>query len=301
MKIPFQQLSTQLSKTLAPVYFVSGDEPFQLDEASRMIREAAAQQGFSERHVYHVERGFDWQQLLALGSAMSLFAEKKCVELRLPSAKPGTEGAKVLQSYVAQPPDDCVLLISAGKLEAAQLKAKWLKAVEAAGVLVQVWPIELSRLPQWIQQRLSQRGMQAKPEVLQVLAERIEGNLLAADQELEKLYLLHGAVELSMDQVQAAVTDSARYDVFSFADATLLGDAQRVTRLLFGLRAEGIEPVLVLWALAREIRALVQMNQALRAGAQLAQVMQAQRVWDKRKPLVQKALKRMTGQDYSSW
>jgi len=243
MKIPFQQLSSQLSKPLSPIYFVTGDEPFQLDEACRMIREAAQQQGFSERQIFHVDRSFDWSALAAEGNNLSLFSEKKLIELRIPNAKPGREGTKALQEYSESLPDDTILLISAGKLEAAQTKSKWLKSLDQAGVLLQIWPVEISRLPQWIQQRLNLRGLSAEPEAIKILADRIEGNLLAADQEFEKLLLLYGEGKLSTEQIQSAVSDSARYDIFSFADACLSGDPERVAKLIFGLKAEGVEAV----------------------------------------------------------
>jgi len=292
MKIPFQQLNTQLSKALSTVYFVTGDEPFQLDEACRMIRAAAQQQGFSERQIFHVDRSFDWSLLKAESNNLSLFAEKKLIELRIPTAKPGREGTKALQEYTECLPEDTILLISAGKLEAAQTKSKWLKSLEQAGVLLQIWPIEIGRLPQWIQQRLNLRGLSAPADAIKILADRIEGNLLAADQEFEKLLLLYGEGELSIEQIQSAVSDSARYDIFSFADATLSGDPERVAKLVFGLKAEGVEAVLMLWALQREIRSLYRIQEEMFSGSNLNSAMAAQRVWDKRKPLISRAIQR---------
>jgi DNA polymerase-3 subunit delta len=301
MKIPYQQLATTLTKQLAPVYLLSGDEPYQRDEAVRLIREAARKQGYTERELYHVERGFDWQQLIEAGNTLSLFAERKLIELRLPSAKPGTEGAKILQTYLEDPPQDTILLIVAGKLEAAQLKSKWVKAIETAGTLVQIWPVEPARLPEWIRQALARRELSASPEALTLLAERVEGNLLAADQELEKLRLLYGPGALDVEQVRAAVSESARFDVFVLVDAALAGAADRVSRILFGLKAEGVEPILVLWALAREIRTLAQMAEAMEAGTNLDTVLYQQRVWEKRKPLVRKALQRISGSEARLW
>lgn len=292
MKIPFQQLSTQLTKSLTPIYFLSGDEPFQMNEAIRMVRQSAEQQGFTERQVMQVERGFDWASLLAETSNLSLFAEKKLIELRMPTAKPGKDGAKALVDFVSAAPQDTLLMISSGKLDAAQQKAKWVKTLEQAGVLVQIWPVEATRLPQWIQQRLQQRKMSATPEALKLLADRVEGNLLAADQELEKLLLLYGETKLEIDQVQAAVSDSARYDIFSFADAALQGDGERVSRLLFGLRGEGVEAILMLWALHREVKSLYLIHSDMQQGKDINSAMAGQRVWDKRKPLIRAALQR---------
>lgn len=301
MKLPLAKLHNQLGKQLAPVYFVSGDEPFQVDEACRLIRHAAKQQGYTERQVLHVDRGFDWSSLGAESRNLSLFASKKLIELRIPNAKPGREGTKALQEYSEQLPQDTCLLISSGKLESAQTRAKWLQSLEKVGVLIQVWPIELTRLPEWIAQRLRQRNLHAAPEALKILADRIEGNLLAADQELEKLLLLYGEGELSTEQIQAAVSDSARFDIFSFADAALAADPERVTRLLFGLKAEGVEPVLMLWVLQREIRLLGVIIADINAGTNTNAAMAGQRVWDKRKPLIGKALKCCTESDIQQW
>jgi len=294
VKLRLEALTTQLGKSLAPVYWVSGDEPFQLDQACNTIRKAALQQGYSERQVYHAERGFAWEQLQQSADSLSLFAERKLIELRLPSAKPGKEGAKALQDYVARLPQDTILLIVTGKLEAATQKTKWFKAVEQAGALVQIWPLDTGRLPQWLAQRLKVRDMSASPDAIKLLADRVEGNLLAADQEIEKLLLLYGTGQIGVEQVQAAVADSARFDLFSFIDEALAGEPARVSRMLFGLRSEGAEPVLILWALAREARSLAQMAHAQQKGEAIERVMASHFVWDKRKPLVRKALQRST-------
>ena len=292
MKIPFQQLEKQLNNQLSSVYFVSGDEPFQVDEACRLIRGAAQRQGYSERQIFHVDRSFDWNSLAAESNNLSLFSEKKLIELRIPTAKPGREGTKALQEYTESIPEDTILLISAGKLDASQTKSKWVKSLEQAGVLIQIWPIEIARLPQWIQHRLSLRGLDAPADAIKILADRIEGNLLAADQEFEKLVLLYGEGTLTTEQIQSAVSDSARYDIFSFADAALSGDPERVAKLVFGLKAEGVEPVLMLWSLQREIRSLCRIQEEMFNGSNLNGAMATQRVWDKRKPLISQAIQR---------
>jgi DNA polymerase-3 subunit delta len=294
VKARIETLSGLLARSLAPVYWVSGDEPFQLDQACNMIRDAAKAQGYSERQVFHAERGFNWEQLQQSADSLSLFAERKLIELRLPSGKPGKEGSKLLQQYVAAPAEDTLLLLVSGKLEPAVQKTKWFKSVEQAGVVLQVWPLDAARLPQWLQQRMKVRDMSASQEALRLLADRIEGNLLAADQEIEKLLLLYGPGHIEAEQVQSAVANSARFDVFTLVDEALSGNATRVCRTLQGLRSEGTEPVLLLWALAREIRALAQMRQALAAGEAVERVMAAYFVWDKRKPMVRKALQRHT-------
>jgi DNA polymerase-3 subunit delta len=287
-----EQIQTQLGKDLAPVYLVSGEEPFQLEQVSTAIRCKALELGHTDREIMHVERGFDWQQLTTLADALSLFADKRLMELRMPSGKPGDAGSKALQRYCDNPPPDTVLLIVAGKLEKAQQNTKWFKALEQTGVVVQVWPVEADKLPTWIKQRMQLRDMQPNPEALAMLAERVEGNLLAADQELEKLRLLTGGGIIDVEQVAAAVADSARFDVFSLVDTALLGDAARAVRILYGLQGEGVEPVLVLWALGREIRSLTGMSGALQQGQAMGQVLAQYRVWDKRKRPVQAALQR---------
>jgi DNA polymerase-3 subunit delta len=286
------QIQSQLEQQLAPVFLISGDEPFQLEQVSHAIRERAEALGHRDREVMHVDRGFDWQQLSAAADTLSLFAEKRLLELRLPTGKPGEAGGKALIRYCDNPPADTVLLIVAGKLERAQQNTKWFKALEQVGVVVQVWPVEAARLPAWISQRMQLRDMQPTPEALAMLADRVEGNLLAADQELEKLRLLTGGGTVDAEQVAAAVSDSARFDVFSLVDTALLGETERAVRILYGLRSEGVEPVLVLWALAREIRSLTGMSRALQQGEAMGQVLGQYRVWDKRKRPVQAALKR---------
>jgi DNA polymerase-3 subunit delta len=287
-----EQIQAHLGNGLAPVYLVSGEEPFQLEQVSSAIRHKAQELGYTDREVMHVERGFDWQQLSASADALSLFADTRLLELRMPGGKPGDAGSKALQRYCDHPPADTVLLIVAGKLEKAQQNTKWFKALEQNGVVVQVWPVEADKLPQWIKQRMQLRDMQPTPEALAILAERVEGNLLAADQELEKLRLLSGGGTVDAEQVVAAVSDSARFDVFSLVDTALLGDAARAVRILYGLQAEGVEPVLVLWALGREIRSLSGMSRALQQGQAMSQVLTQYRVWDKRKRAVQAALQR---------
>jgi len=287
-----EQLAARLREGLLPVYLIAGDEPFQLEEAAASVREAAKAAGHTSREVFWAEAGFDWPRLAGAADSLSLFAERRLVELRLPSGKPGAEGGKVLAAWCENPPPDTLLLIIAGKLDKAQQNSKWFKAVDKVGAVVQVWPVEAAALPAWIARRMQARGMQPTPEAVALLAERVEGNLLAADQELEKLRLLTGGGPVDADQVAAAVSDSARYDVFGLVDAALAGDAARAARMLFGLRGEGVAANLVLWALTRELRALAAMSRALAAGQPQAAVFKAHRVWDKRKGPVQAALRR---------
>ncbi len=292
MKLNVRQLPRQLESGLSPLYFISGDEPLLVQEACDLVRGQAREQGCSERIVMHAESGFDWNSLLQEASGMSLFAERRLLELRLPGGRPGEAGGRVLQAYGEQPPPDKVLLIISGKIDAAQQRSRWFKALDQGGVVVQVWPLTPRELPAWIEQRMRGVGLQPQREALLLLSERVEGNLLAAVQEIEKLRMLHGTGPVGVDEVLAAVVDSARFDVFALVDTALAGDCRRTARILGGLRREGVEPVLVLWALSREIRSLATMAAQLAGGAGLQQVLARQRVWEKRKPLLRQALQR---------
>ncbi|WP_313309992.1 DNA polymerase III subunit delta [Stutzerimonas nitrititolerans] len=302
MKLSPAQLGKHLQGSLAPVYVVSGDEHLLCQEACDAIRAACRQQAFSERQVLSVESGFDWGQLLEAGANLSLFAEKRLLELRIPNGKPGDKGAAALLHYLARPAEDTVLLISLPKLDGSTQKTKWAKAlIDGKDVqFLQVWPVDAAQLPQWIRQRLSQAGLAADQEAVELIAARVEGNLLAADQEIEKLKLLAEDGRVTADTVQAAVADSARYDVFGLIDATLQGHPEHSLRMLEGLRGEGIEAPVILWALARELRLLANIAQQYAQGVPLERAFSQARppVWDKRRPLVSKALQR---HDVAGW
>lgn len=292
MKLRFEQLQGHLQQGLRPIYLLSGDEPLQLGEAADAIRAAARQQGFSEREVMHVEAGFDWSNLAAASNTLSLFAEQRLIDLRLPSGKPGREGGAALSDYAANPAPDTVLLITCGKLDKNAAKAKWYKSLDSAGVTLQVWPVEADALPRWVAQRMRSRGLNASPEAAQLLAERVEGNMLAASQEIDKLLLLYGETTIDAEMVEQGVADSARYDIFELVDTALLGNAERVARVMEGLRGEGVEPILILWALVREIRAMEAMAYEVEQGAAVESVMKSRWVWQKRQPAVRAGLKR---------
>ncbi len=294
MRLRYEQLASHLQQGLRPLYLISGDEPLQLKEAADAIRARAREQGFSEREVMHVEAGFDWNTLTAASDTLSLFSEQRLLELRLPSGKPGKEGGAALSEYAANPPSDTVLLVISGKIDSAAQKSKWFKAVEAAGVALPVWSVESGAMPGWVLNRMRSRGLQPSSEAAQVLAERVEGNLLAAAQEVEKLLLLYGEGPIEVEQVEEGVADSARYDIFELVDTALLGDAVRTARVLEGLHAEGVEPVLVLWALLREIRVMTQMAEELAQGSSTEALLGRFRIWEKRKGPVRAGLKRHT-------
>jgi len=283
-------------KQLSPVYFVTGDEPLQQGEVADAIRLAAKKAGYLTREVLSVDAGFEWGELAVAADSMSLFADKKLIDLRLPSGKPGTEGAKALIDYCQRLPDDTLLLITSAKVTGATLKTKWCQALDQAGAIVQVWPLEGGALIQWLQRRAQKRGLQIAPEGIKLLASRIEGNLLAAAQEIEKLYILYGEEPISKSAVEQVVADSARFDVFKLTDCVLAGRKSRAIKILNGLKAEGIAAPVVLWALARETRMLININTAIAQGQNKELVLKNNRLWDKRKQLVNAILGRINSQ-----
>ena len=258
MRVSTDQLARTLEKKLAPAWLITGDEPLLVGEAADAIRARARTEGYAGRDLFFVERNFDWSELLASSQSLSLFAERRIIELKMPSPRPGKDGGAVLAQLVADPAPDTLLLVVTGRPERDTWSTAWFKAFEKSGVVVQSWPVEIGQLPQWIVARAGRHGLAIEPDAAQLLAERVEGNLLAAHQEIEKLALLHAGGTVCADDVLAAVANSARYDVYQLGEAALDGDAARSLRILEGLRAEGAEPALVLWALCRELRALAE-------------------------------------------
>jgi len=287
-----EQFNTPL-KQLAPVYFITGDEPLQQGEVADAIRLAAKKSGYTTREVFSVETGFEWGELALSADSMSLFADKKLIDLRIPSGKPGADGAKALIDYCQRLPEDNLLLITAPKITAATLKSKWGQALDQAGVIVQVWPLEGSALIQWLQRRAQKRGLQIAADGIKALASRIEGNLLAASQEIEKLYILYGNDSISKQAVEQVVADSSRFDVFKLTDCMLAGRITRAIKVLNGLKAEGIAPPVIVWALSREIRLLINIKIAVNQGQNKEMVLKNNRLWDKRKQVVSAAVSRM--------
>jgi len=293
MQVKAENLAQQLKKGLAPIYLIYGDELLLVQETADAIRAAARAQDFSEREVFTVDREFDWNQLIESSNNLSLFAERRILEVRMPTGKPGDAGGKALREYASRPAEDTLLLIVSGKLDAQQRKSKWVTDLEAAGVGIPIWPVSPQQLPQWIQARMQSRGLRPTSEAAQLLAERVEGNLLACAQEIDKLKLLLGDGSVDVAAVTAAVADSARFDVFGLVDSALAGEAERSVRMLSGLRGEGVEPVVVVWALARELRSLAAMAWEISRGATASAVMGRHRVWSTRQAVVGKALGRL--------
>jgi len=291
MNIALQQLSSHLGQSCLNVYYVAGDEPLQKDEAVKAIRQVAIEKGFTERVVLDVDSKFDWGLLLAESQSMSLFGDKRLIELRMPRTKPGDKGSKAIVSFMEQCPDDVMLLIVSGKLEKQQQKSKWFKAIDAKGACIQIWPIDKAQLPRWITQRMAVLKMKPTPDALELLCDRVEGNLLAADQAMEKLFLLNGEGEVDNEAVRELVASSARYNVFQLVDTCLNGEAGHSVKVLDGLQSEGIEPVIIVWALTREIRSLVSMSLVMNEQS-LERVFQSFHVWQKRQSCIKSALSR---------
>jgi DNA polymerase-3 subunit delta len=302
MQLAPSQLSAQLQKGLRSLYVLHGDEPLLQQEAADTIRAAARLQGYTERSVHTVSGAhFDWSEVLAAGGSLSLFADKQIVEVRIPSGKPGKEGSVALQQLAAstQGNDSTLTLVSLPRLDAATRKGAWFGALENFGVSVQIDPIERNALPQWIAQRLQMQGQHVAAgeegqRTLQFFADRVEGNLLAAFQEIQKLGLLYPPGDISQSQVEAAVVNVARYDVFKLSESVLSGQVARVQRMLEGLQAEGEAAVLVHYTLAEDIRALKRAKDAMVAGKPLPMALREQRVWGPRERLFERVLPRMT-------
>ncbi len=299
MKLQLNQLSSHLSNKLAPCYLVTGDEHLLVDEALDAIRAAAREQGFTSREVHvGAATGFDWQTLGAAGANLSLFAERRIVELRLPTGKPGRVGSQAIADFVEQLSPDLVLIVSTPKLDRSNSNAKWVKALAAAGAHLTIWPVGVRELPGWIGDRMRRVGLKPSREAVAMIADRVEGNLLAASQEIEKLRLLLGEGEVTDTDVSRAVANSSRFDVYKLADASLAGDARRALRILAGLREAGVEPVLVMWSLTKELRALARVSDSLRADRDMGGAMRKAGVWNARQPLVRSCVARHGRDDF---
>jgi DNA polymerase-3 subunit delta len=283
---------TRSSRALAGVYVIHGDEPLLALEAADAIRTAARAGGCDEREVLSVERSFDWGELAQAGASQSLFGGRKIIELRIPSGKPGAQGAAAICAYCERLGKDNVTLVSVPRLRKDDQKSRWFLALAGAGNVVDVYPLERARLPEWIGARLARQGQRAAPEALGFLADRVEGNLLAAYQEVQKLGLLLPKGELSAEQVNGAVANVARYDAYDCSAALLAGNMARYVRVLDGLRGEGESPVFIVWALAEELRALARIQQGLEAGRSIDQLLRENRVWGVRQGLMKTAAKR---------
>ncbi len=296
MQIRADQLQAQLGRGLRQMYTVYGDEPLLAQEACDAIRAAARAAGYGERKVFNVSGAhFDWSSVMGAAQAMSLFADKQLIELRIPSGKPGKDGSDALQRYCEQLNDDVLTLVQLPRLDGQQSKSAWFSALDGAGLCVRVEPVERRALPQWIAGRLKQQGQRVADgeegqRTLAFFADHVEGNLLAAHQEIQKLALLYEGPDLSFQQVEDAVMNVARFDIFQLSESVLSGQVARTLRMLDGLQAEGEAAVLVHWTLAEDIRAIKRVKDGMAAGKPLPLALREARVWGVREKLIERAV-----------
>ena len=288
-----ENLDAHLAQPLAPLYVITSDEHLLALEAADRIRKAARAQGFPEREVLTANRTFNWGELLAASQSMSLFGDRKLIELRIPTGKPGREGGQALQQYAVGANTDTVTLITLPALDWQAKKAGWVAALQKSAVYIDIPQIERAQLPAWIGVRLAAQKQSADRQALEFIVDRVEGNLLAAHQEIQKLGLLYPEGKLNFEQVHDAVLNVARYDVFKLSEAMLTGDTARLVRMVEGLKGEGEPLPLVLWAVSEEIRTLLKLRSGLDQGRPLAALCKENRVWGPRERLVGGALRRL--------
>jgi len=295
MRISTEQLQHHLARELKPLYAVFGDETLLALEAVDRIRERARRESYSERAVLTVDSGFKWSELAFAGSAQSLFAARKLLELRIPTGKPGVAGAESIQLYCEAPPPDTVTIVCLPGLDWRAQKAGWFEALDRAGIVVEAKAVTRKSLPDWVAGRLRAQNQEAAPETLEFIAEQVEGNLLAAHQEIQKLALLLPAGKIAHDEARAAVIDVARFDVFNVGEAMLEGDVLHLARMLDGLRGEGTAPPLVLWAISEEIRAIGRVLDGIQAGRTPPPLWREARIWgNNHQVLMQRHCRRFT-------
>ncbi len=292
MSIGVQQLAGSLQRGLAPVYLIGGEEPLLVQECCDQIREAAKAQGFDERELLHVDGKFDWSELQRAATP-SLFASRKLIDLRLRTGKPGREGAKVLTEWAESPDPDLVLLVSCEQWDASSRKSKWAAGLGKAGERVDVWPVKARELPGWLERRMRQHGMQPEAEVVELLADRLEGNLLAASQEIDRLALLKGACKITVDDVLRAVADSSRFDAFTLAEHMLNGNLSAGLRVVSGLRRVDTPLPMIMGALTKELKTAESFRLAMRSGESESAVFRRLNVWHSRQQVVRAAARRL--------
>ncbi|MDP1559524.1 MAG: DNA polymerase III subunit delta [Nitrosomonas sp.] len=293
MHIKPDQLCRQLQKNISPLYTLFGDEPLLMSEAADLIRSTARQQGYTEREIFTIDHRFNWLDLQHASNNRSLFGDRRIMDLRIPSGKPGREGSKAIEAYCHALSADTITLVTLPRIDKQSQSTKWFKTLESTGVTVPFYPMERARLPVWIEQRLAMQQQKADVETVQFLADRVEGHLLAAHQEIIKLALLYPIGLLSFNQVKDAVLEVARYDVFKLSEAMLAANTARYVHILEELRGEGTAPPLILATLAEQIRSLILIRQGLDAGKPMVQLMREARVWGPRQKLMEHAAKRI--------
>ena len=299
MEISSGQLNAQLRPPNRALYWVSGDDPLLMLEAGDAIRSFLRKQGFEQRDLFHVDKNFDWNNFFQLTSSLSLFAEKRVIELRFASAKPDEEGKKALQHFIDNPSADIAVMIIGPKLDKATTSTKWFANLMANALLVKVWPLKREELPNWLNTRLKAAGISASRDAVAMLADRVEGNLLAAVQDIERIKLAYAdnngtAKRLEASDIVDFVSDNSRLTSFDLIDATLLGETSRAQKILQGLRAEGVHPLPILATFTRELDSLLPMLAQKEQGQTSEVVMRNARVWSNRKTAVKSSLARLS-------
>jgi DNA polymerase-3 subunit delta len=294
MQLRIDALDAHLTKNLSGLYVIASDEHLLALEAADKIRKTARAKGYTERDVLVVDRSFKWGELLAANQSQSLFGDKKLIELRIPSGKPGKDGGQALQDYTGNLNPDNLTIISLPKLDWVTAKAAWVATLQQNAVYIDIPLVERAHLPGWIGNRLALQQQSTDRQCLDFIADRVEGNLLAAHQEIQKLALLHPPGKLSFEQVHDAVLNVARYDVFKLNEAMLSGDAARLMRMMDGLKGEGEALPLVLWAMAEEVRTLLKLKAGVSQGKQLGMLLKEYRIWGAREKLMEPALRRIS-------
>jgi len=292
MKLYPDKLDAHLARQTAPVYLLHGDEPYQLMQLSDKLRAHARSSGYDERQVLIANEEADWASFREAADSMSLFAEQRIIELRLPTGKPGRTGSEVLKQYCANPASDVLLIITSAKLDRGGSSSAWFKAIDKVGVTIAVWPIEPAKLHRWLGDKLAGHGLQASPDALSLITDKVEGNMLAAAQEVERLALLYPEGKLDAEQVLAAVSDSARYSIGDLVQAALNGQSARAIRIVRGLRDEAVAPVLILWSLSQEIRSGSRAAEAHEQGMAIEAALKGAGVWQSRAAPLKAAMKR---------
>ncbi len=292
MKLDPEGLAAHLQAGLKPVYIISGDETLLVQEASTLVRDAAAKAGYQERRSFDIDAKFNWDEFHQAANELSLFSAQRLIELRMPTGKPGDQGNKALQAYAGAMPADDRLMIVTGKLDKRTTSSAWFKALDAQGAHITLWPIARAQLPRWIKQRMQQAGINADAEAVAMLADLVDGNLLAAMQEIEKLKLAASDTTLTPDMVKASVSDSSRYNMFELVDTAMSGNAQATCKMLHGLKSEGSDALTLLWSVSREIRQLGQLAALIERGASASQAMQQHHIWRSKQRVVGAALQR---------
>lgn len=293
MRLYPNQLSNHLKSKLLPSYLLGVEEPLLSQECRDALIKAGRSAGFSSRNLLHVESGFDWDDFVQQTNTLSLFSDQQIIDLRF-NNKVDAKAGKILLSYFENPNPDILLIISVAKIDGALQKAKWFKALDKLGAWCPIKPLDGRQFAQWLQQRSNQQGLRCNTAALQQIAQRTEGNLLAAAQELDKLSLLYPPdTPITEQEVSQAVANSARYDLFKWVAIVLMGDATKAIRMLQGMKTEGTDPILILWAISREIRTLYELNQSTARGSSLAAAMQDLKIWNNRQPLFKKTIQRL--------